>query len=93
MQELIRLARAKPGQLNYGSGSSGTPPHIAGEMFKAAAGVDLLHVPYKGIASALIDLLTGRVQVMFEQLLPLRPHLQSGRLRPLVPRVPQPKLM
>jgi tripartite-type tricarboxylate transporter receptor subunit TctC len=83
VQELIKLAKARPGQLSYASGSSGTPPHIAGEMFKSAAGVDLLHVPYKGIASAIIDLLSGRAQVMFEQLLPLHPHIQSGKLRPL----------
>ena len=81
LQELIKLAKAKPGQLNFGSGGSGTPPHIAGEMFKAAAGVDLLHVPFKGMAAAVIDLVTGRVQVMFEQLLPLQPHLQSGKLQ------------
>jgi tripartite-type tricarboxylate transporter receptor subunit TctC len=89
LQDLIRLAKAKPGELNFGSGSSGTPPHIAGEMFKSAAGVDLVHVPYKGIAAALIDLLTGRVHVMFEQLLTVQPHVQSGKLRPLAVASPR----
>src|SRR4030095_8440499 len=83
LTELIKLAKARPGQLSYAAGGSGTPPHIAGEMFKSGAGVDLLHVPYKGMASAIIDLLAGRCQVVFEQLLPLHPHIQSGKLRPL----------
>ena len=83
LQELVKLARARPGQFNFGSGGSGTPPHIAGEMFKTAAGVDIVHVPYKGIAAAVIDLYTGQMQVMFEQLLPLQQHLQAGKLRAL----------
>jgi len=83
LQELTRLARAKPGELNFGSGGSGTPLHIAGEMFKTAAGVNLVHVPYKGVAGAVVDLYTGRLQVMFEQLFPLQQHIRSGRLRPL----------
>jgi tripartite-type tricarboxylate transporter receptor subunit TctC len=83
LQELIKLAKARPGQLNFGSGGSGTPLHIAGEMFKTAAGVDLVHVPYKGVATAVVDLHTGRLQLMFEQLFPLQQHIQVGKLRPL----------
>ena len=83
LQELIKLAKARPGQFNFASGGSGTPPHIAGEMFKAAAGVDIVHVPFKGMAPAVIDLVTGRVEMIFEQLLPLQAHIQSGKLRPL----------
>ena len=83
LQELIKLARARPGELNFGSGGSGTPLHIAGEMFKTAAGVNLVHVPYKGVAAAVVDLLTGRLQVIIEQLYPVQQHIQSGKLRPL----------
>jgi tripartite-type tricarboxylate transporter receptor subunit TctC len=83
LKELIALAKAKPGELNYGSAGSGTPLHIAGEMLKTAAGVQLVHVPYKGPAPAVIDLLSGRIQVMVEQLYPVAQHIQSGKIRPL----------
>lgn len=83
LPELIALAKAKPGQLAFGSGGNGHPLHIAGEMFKAAAGVDLLHVPYKGVSPALTDLLAGRTQVMFEQSAALLPHIRSGKLKAL----------
>ena len=83
LQELIALARAKPGQLAFGSGGNGHPLHIAGEMFKAAASVDLLHVPYKGTAPALTDLLAGRTQVIFEQSAALLPHIRTGKLTAL----------
>lgn len=89
LRELIDLAKAKPGQLNFGSGGNGHPLHIAGEMFKMTANVDLVHVPYRGTAPALIDLLTGRIQVMFEQLAAFRPHLQSGKLRALAVASPR----
>ena len=83
LQELIALAKAKPGQLAFGSGGNGHPLHIAGEMFKAAASVDLLHVPYKGTAPALTDLLAGRTQVIFEQSAALLPHIRAGKLKAL----------
>jgi len=83
LPELIAMAKAKPGQLAFGSGGNGHPLHIAGEMFKAAAGVDLLHVPYKGVSPALTDLLAGRTQVMFEQSAALLPHIRSGKLKAL----------
>jgi len=83
LPELIAMAKAKPGQLAFGSGGNGHPLHIAGEMFKAAAGVDLLHVPYKGVSPAVTDLLAGRTQVMFEQSAALLPHIRSGKLKAL----------
>ncbi len=83
LKELIALAKSKPGELNFGSGGNGTPLHIAGEMLKTAAGVQLVHVSYKGAAPAVIDLLSGRIQVMVEQLFPLALHIQNGKIRPL----------
>jgi tripartite-type tricarboxylate transporter receptor subunit TctC len=83
LPELVAMAKAKPAQLAFGSGGNGHPLHIAGEMFKVAAGVDLLHVPYKGVSPALTDLLAGRTQVMFEQSAALLPHIRSGKLKAL----------
>jgi tripartite-type tricarboxylate transporter receptor subunit TctC len=79
--ELIALAKAKPGQLNFASAGSGGPTHMAGEMLKAMAGIDIVHVPYKGNAAALADLVAGRVQMMFSNLLTATPHVRSGKLR------------
>jgi tripartite-type tricarboxylate transporter receptor subunit TctC len=79
--ELIAYAKTKPGQLNYGSIGIGSSYHLAGELFKSMAGVDILHVPYKGEAPATTDLLAGRVQLMFGGLAPLQPHFQAGNLR------------
>jgi len=81
--ELIRLAKAKPGTLNYGSGGSGTPPHLATELFKTMAGVDMVHVPYKTVAAAIADLVAGRLQVMFTVGPAGLPQIQAGRLRGL----------
>src|SRR5258706_3353289 len=64
VRELIALAKSKPGTLNYGSGGSGTPPHLATELFKTMAGVDMVHVPYKTVAAAITDLIAGQLQVM-----------------------------
>jgi tripartite-type tricarboxylate transporter receptor subunit TctC len=89
LKELIALAKSRPGELNYASGGNGTPLHIAGEMLKTGAGVQLVHVSYKGAAPAVIDLLSGRVQVMVEQLLPLGPHIQNGKIRPLAVASPK----
>ena len=83
LKELIALAKAKPGELNYGSAGSGSPLHIGAEMLKTAAGVQLVHVPYKGPTAAVIDLLSGRIQVLVEQLYPVAQHIQSGKIRPL----------
>ena len=83
LKELIALAKAKPGELNYGSAGSGSPLHIGAEMLKTAAGVQLVHVPYKGPTAAVIDLLSGRIQVLVEQLYPVAQHIQTGKIRPL----------
>jgi len=81
VKELIALAKARPGQLNYASGSSGSTVHLAAELFKSMAGVNIVHVPYKGIGPALIDLMAGQTQMMFG--LSVMSHVRSGRLRAL----------
>jgi tripartite-type tricarboxylate transporter receptor subunit TctC len=81
--EFIAYAKANPGEINMASVGNGTTPHMAGELFKMMAGVDMLHVPYRGAAPALTDLLGGRAQVMFEGILSLVEHIRAGRLRPL----------
>jgi tripartite-type tricarboxylate transporter receptor subunit TctC len=83
LRELIQLAKAQPGALKFGSAGTGHFVHIAGEMFKVSAGVDLLHVPYKGVAQALVDMLGGRIELMFDAFAQYEPHLQSGKLRAL----------
>ena len=81
--DLISLAKAKPGQLNYASGGTGTANHLAAEVFKLAAGVDIVHVPYKGTGPALASVLTGETQMIVSSLLPALPHLKSGKMRAL----------
>ena len=81
--ELIALARARPGAINYGSGGEGSTPHLAGALFAAMAGVELTHVPYKGTAPATTDLVAGRVQIAFLGIPAVLPHARSGRLRVL----------
>ncbi len=79
--ELVAMAKAKPGSLNFGSAGSGTPGHLTGEMFRAAAGVDINHVPYKGSAPAVTDLLGGQIDLMFDPLQSVLPHVQAGKLK------------
>jgi tripartite-type tricarboxylate transporter receptor subunit TctC len=81
--EFITYAKANPGKLNMASSGNGTPQHIAGELFKMMAGVDMLHVPYRGVAPALIDLFSGQVQVMFNSTPPSVEHIKAGSLRAL----------
>ncbi|HEX4928353.1 MAG TPA: tripartite tricarboxylate transporter substrate binding protein [Burkholderiales bacterium] len=81
--ELIDYARAHPGKLNYASAGVGTGPHLAGELFKRMAHVDLVHVPFKGAAPAIPELLAGRVQVSFLNLPPQLAHVRAGKLRAL----------
>jgi tripartite-type tricarboxylate transporter receptor subunit TctC len=88
VQEFIELARSKPGQLNYASSGSGTSIHMSAELFKLMAGVDMLHVPYKGSGPALADLLGGRVAVMFDNLPASMAHIKSGKLRALAVTTP-----
>jgi tripartite-type tricarboxylate transporter receptor subunit TctC len=82
-QELIAYAKANPDKLNYASQGSGTTSHLTGEMFKTVAGVRIVHVPYKGSAPALTDLLAGQVDMMFDNLGVSLQHVRSGRLRAL----------
>jgi len=79
--QLIAQARRSPGSLNYGSAGNGSPGHLTGEMFKAATGIDLRHVPYKGSAPAVTDLLGGQIQLMFDPLQSVLTHIQSGKLK------------
>jgi len=79
--ELVALAKAKPGQLKFGSSGTGAGPHLAGELFKASAGINLLHVPYKGSGPALIDTLSGQIDLTFISMLVVRSHINQGRLR------------
>jgi tripartite-type tricarboxylate transporter receptor subunit TctC len=83
VKELVALAKAKPGELNYASPGSGTPHHLAAELFKLHFGVNMVHVPYKGSAGAVTDLLGGQVQVMFLPVHVALPQVQSGKLRML----------
>jgi tripartite-type tricarboxylate transporter receptor subunit TctC len=81
--ELIALAKKNPGKLNYASSGSGAAAHLAGELFKTMAGVDLVHVPYKGAQPALTDVIAGQVQVMFATSASVIPHVRAGKLRAL----------
>lgn len=83
VQELIALAKAKPGSLHYGSAGNGTPPHMTGAMFRTFTGVDIQHVPYKGGAPAIADLIAGQITVMFDNVPPLMPHVRAGKMRAL----------
>jgi tripartite-type tricarboxylate transporter receptor subunit TctC len=96
--DLVKLAKAKPGQLNYGSAGSGSPAHLAGAMFNVLAGVDTVHVPYKGAAPAMADLIGGQIQILITSPLVAMPHGRAGRIRvlattgaqrdPLLPELP-----
>src|SRR5262249_23296707 len=81
--ELIALARARPGQLNWAAGSNGSAPHIAGELFRSMARIDVVRIAYKGTGKALIDLVGGQVQYMFPNAAAVTPHVKSGRLKAL----------
>lgn len=83
VQELIALAKAKPGQVTFASYGNGSSAHLTGELFKMMAGIDLLHVPYKGAAPAVNDLVGGQVNVMFADVAALLPHVNSGKLKAL----------
>jgi tripartite-type tricarboxylate transporter receptor subunit TctC len=81
--ELVALAKAKPGQLNYGSGGIGSTPFLATELFKARAGIDITHVPYKGGAPALADLAAGQLSMMVENMPGTMPFVRGGKMRAL----------
>ena len=98
VKELIALAKARPGQLTYGSAGSGTTSHLGGALFAHMAGVQLVHVPYKGSAPAHVDLLAGQLQLSFSTIVTTLPFIKSGRLKglavtslnrsPLLPHLP-----
>jgi tripartite-type tricarboxylate transporter receptor subunit TctC len=83
LKELIALAKAKPGALNLGSAGNGTTTHMVGELFKHTAGVDLTHVPFKGAGPAMIALVSGQIQVLFDAAITTLPQLKAGRIRAL----------
>ncbi len=98
LKELIALAKARPRELNYASSGPGTPYHMAGELFKAMAGLDIVHVPYKGSSGARTDILGGQVQMMFDAITTMAPNVRAGKLKafgttgkarsPVLPDVP-----
>jgi len=90
VRELIALAKEKPGVLNYATSGAGNSNHIAGELFKAMAGINLVQVNYKGAALALNDVVSGRVEVMFATATSAAPHVSAGRLRALAVTTAQP---
>jgi len=83
MNELVQLAKAEPGKLNFASSGPGSLPHLAGELFKITAGIDIVHVPYRGAAPAVNDLLGQQVQMTFLDLPVLLPQIKAGTLRPI----------
>lgn len=81
VKDLIALAKARPGQLQYASPGAGTVQHLAGELFKLQAKVDMLHVPYKGSGQSIVDLVSGQVHLNFDSMPPVMPHVKAGKLR------------
>ena len=98
VKELIAHAKSRPGKLRYGSGGTGSPPHLSFEMFRTMAGIDVLHVPYKGVTPAMTDTIANEVQMIISVVPAILPTVKAGRLRalgvtsakraPLVPDVP-----
>ena len=89
IHEFVALAKAKPGELTFSSSGSGGAPHLAGEMFKNLTGTELLHVPYRGSGPAVIDLIAGRITMMFDATPSLLPNITAGKLRPIAAASPQ----
>ena len=83
VQELVALAKAAPGKLDYASSGAGSSLHMAMELFRSATGIDMLHVPYKGATAIMTDVISGRVQLVFSTMPPALPHVKSGKLRAL----------
>jgi len=81
LKELIALAKSEPGKMNYASSGPGTPYHMAGELFKSLAGVDVVHVPYKGSDGARVGILGGQVQMMFDAITTMAPNVRAGKLK------------
>src|SRR3990172_770922 len=89
VKELIAYSKASPGQVNYGSGGSGSSSHLAMELFKSMAGVDLVHIPYKGVGPMITDMLAGQVKLTISSAVPLSPQVRAGRLRGLAVTSPR----
>jgi tripartite-type tricarboxylate transporter receptor subunit TctC len=89
VQELVALAKSKPGQLNYASSGVATTPHLAGALLNVKAGINLVHVPYQGSSPAMTDLLAGRTQIMFSPVSVVLPHIQAGKLKALAWAAPK----
>ena len=89
LAQLVALARARPGALNYSSAGSGTTQHLSGELFKTRTGTDIVHVPYKGTAPALTALIAANVELSFANIPAIHQHVKSGRLRPLASTGPK----
>jgi len=89
VKDLVALAKSRPGMLNIGSAGNGTTTHMVGELFKHIAGVDLVHVPYKGAGPAMIDLISGQIQVLFDAAITTLPQLKAGRIRALAVGSPE----
>src|SRR6266540_3913286 len=92
VRELIALARANPGKLSFGSSGTGAASHLSAELFKRMAGVDMLHVPYKGTGQAVTDLLAGQIDLLFAPAQTVMPHVRAGKLKALAttgPRRPE----
>ena len=87
--EVVALAKAKPGELTFSSSGSGGAPHLAGEMFKKQTGTEVQHIPYRGSGPAVIDLIAGRITMMFDATPSLLPYIISGQLRPIAAASPQ----
>ena len=83
MQELVALAKSQPGKLNFASSGPGSMPHLAGELFRLTAGINIIHVPYRGAAPAVNDLLAQQVQMVFLDLPVLLPQIKAGKLKPI----------
>ena len=81
LQELIAYIKSKKGEMQYASSGNGTPQHLTGELFKTTAKLDMVHIPYKGSAPAITDLLGGHVQIMFDSTIAILPHIKAGKLR------------
>jgi tripartite-type tricarboxylate transporter receptor subunit TctC len=98
IKDLIALAKARPGQLTFGSGGNGSPSHLSGELLNTMAGIKIVHVPYKGLGQSLVGLLSGQVDLIFAGPLIVLPHVNAGRLRaisvgspvrfPAIPTIP-----
>jgi tripartite-type tricarboxylate transporter receptor subunit TctC len=98
IEEFIALAKSKPGQIYYGSGGTGSPPHLSAEIFRTMTGIDIFHVPYKGVTPAMIDTIAGEVQMLISVIPAVLPAVKSGKVRalgvtslkrsPLVPDIP-----